>query len=412
MKADVLLAAIDHEAGVERDSVAFRLQVVYLETVRSWAKMAQTPTAHPRAVVGDIVSMSLRKLDNFFSRASTTTLVSARNSALTERKLELAQTLRQNKATLSQWRVAETTDRTAKLAIYDRIVTSTQESYGLDEPGLVWEKIVALVAPETATTKGGTSKSIGSDGAGRKIALVVGVQDYDDPTIKDLEYSQSDAEAVSDFLLMQGYQVRLLTSAAQQSITKGELRVQRASLTNLQEALVWLSDSDKDDQVVFYFSGHGSDEDNPLGDVRGFLLPADSKLTNLPGTALPVSAIRSALRRSKARKLALILDSCFAAGVKSVSWSSNTKAAGITNNLAFGSGRVSLFSSRDTEASKESKLCKHGYFTCHLLRAWGTGLRDANDVYNYVYQRVTNETKKKQHPRLDFDEAEGNVPTY
>ena len=80
--------------------------------------------------------------------------------------------------------------------------------------------------------------------------------------------------------------------------------------------------------------------------------------------------------------------------------------------LAFGFGKISIFSSRDNEPSLESPAHKHGYFTYHLLRAWEKGLRSADEVYGYVYEAVEKDTKGVQHPRRDYRETEGKAATY
>ena len=151
-----------------------------------------------------------------------------------------------------------------------------------------------------------------------------------------------------------------------------------------------------------------------MGDGRGFLVPSDARKDKIASTALPVAELRHALRNSEARIISLILDACFAAGVKSISKGGRKKASDITDNIvASGSGHVSLFSSRDNESSQESDRCRHGYFTCNLLIAWNhEALRAAEQVYSFVYKQVIQETKNSQHPRKDYDSAEGSVPTY
>lgn len=237
--------------------------------------------------------------------------------------------------------------------------------------------------------------------AGRKLAVVIGISDYHDPAIKDLYYGRRDAEAVADFLRIKGYEVRRLTDG-----TKGT-----ATLRSIRSALIWLSSAGPTDRVIFYFSGHGSDAPNPLGEGRGFLLPIDTDSKDLAASALPVAELRHAFERTSAQNVTLLLDTCFAAGAKSVSRQAPKKATDITGGM-FGPGRVALFSSRDNEPSLESHSDHHGYFTFFLLDAWHREMRAAEAVYRHLYHGVERDTKGQQHPRKEYLDAEGEVATF
>ncbi|MFZ6183669.1 right-handed parallel beta-helix repeat-containing protein [Nannocystis pusilla] len=237
--------------------------------------------------------------------------------------------------------------------------------------------------------------------AGRKLAVVIGISDYQDPTIKDLFYGRRDAEAVADFLRIKGYEVRRLSDGV-----KGT-----ATLRAIRSALVWLSSAGPTDRVIFYFSGHGSDSPNPLGEGYGFLLPADTDKKDLAASALPFAELRHAFERTSAQNVTLLLDTCFAAGAKSVSRQVHKKAADITGG-SFGPGRVALYSSRDNEPSLESHSDHHGYFTFFLLDAWRREMRAAEAVYRHLYHGVEGRTKGQQHPRKEYLDAEGEVATF
>ena len=238
---------------------------------------------------------------------------------------------------------------------------------------------------------------------GRSVAVVIGVQNYRDSNIRDLRFSHRDAAAVADLLRRAGYEVRLLTDHTAPAATLEEFR----------KALLWLSEAGPQDHALFYFSGHGSDAPNPLGEDRGFLLPVDSQQAHLPATALPLAELRRAVDRSASRRFTVLLDTCFAAGAKSVSRPRpGGKESEITSGLTFGSGKVALYSSRDNEPSLECERYQHGCFTYHVLAAWKAGRRAAEEVYLYLYERVAADTRGEQHPRKEYREAEGVVPLF
>lgn len=240
---------------------------------------------------------------------------------------------------------------------------------------------------------------------GRKLALVVGVQHYQDPAIKDLKYARSDAESVARYLRKAGYTVNLLTEAA-------------ASVTAVKAALINLTRAAPGDSVLIYLSVHGSGEPNPLGAGHGFLLLSDAQTSSIPSTSLAVQEIQTAVDRTASERVVLILDSCFSGGAsaqaKSIWTTRNIKGDGesITGSIVYGRGKIGLFSSRDNEVSLEADEFKHGYFTYYLLEAWGRGLRSVDEVYAYVQREVANSTKGQQHPRYSSAQAEGQAPTF
>jgi hypothetical protein len=241
--------------------------------------------------------------------------------------------------------------------------------------------------------------------AGRNLALVVGVQHYQDPAIKDLKYARSDAEAIARYLRTAGYTVTLLTETA-------------ASVTAVKAALINLTRAGPGDSVLVYFSVHGSGEPNPLGSGRGFLLLSDAQASSIPSTSLSVQEIQAAVDRTASERVVLIMDSCFSGGAsaqaKSIWTAVNIKgdAESITGSIAYGRGKIGLFSSRDNEVSLEADEFKHGYFTYYLLEAWSRGLRGVDDVYAYVLREVASSTKGQQHPRYSSAQAEGQAPTF
>lgn len=142
-----------------------------------------------------------------------------------------------------------------------------------------------------------------------------------------------------------------------------------------------------DDQIVFFFSGHGT---------PGGFVTSDRTLFNYQELVDIVS-------KSKAARVLCLIDACMSGSVKSIS----------ANNFGRGNSQpqITFMTSSDgTETSAESSLVGHGFFTKALLK----GLRGMCDkdtdkqitlieLFNYVYSDVTARTKgseKEQHPQL------------
>src|SRR5205085_9431702 len=84
----------------------------------------------------------------------------------------------------------------------------------------------------------------------KRVALLVGVNQYDSRNFRNLEYAERDVEELAKVLGPAGYEVHLLTASA-----TGE---NRAELKNIQKAVqALLSGRKKDDLLLVAMAGHG-----------------------------------------------------------------------------------------------------------------------------------------------------------
>ena len=127
-------------------------------------------------------------------------------------------------------------------------------------------------------------------------ALIIGINDYKDTKIPDLETAVNDAKAMAELLRERyGFQVKLLLD-------------RNATKEAIYRALRKLASSTKpDDSVLIYYAGHG-DLDRTYDD--GWWIPADAKSGN-PITYLDNVQVQKSMRSMKARHVLLISDSCY-----------------------------------------------------------------------------------------------------
>ncbi len=127
-------------------------------------------------------------------------------------------------------------------------------------------------------------------------ALIIGINDYKDPKIPDLETAVNDAKAMAKVLKDKyGFTVRLILDS-------------NATKEAIYRALRNMSSSAKpNDSVLIYYAGHG-DLDRQYDD--GWWIPADAKGGN-PVTYLDNVQVQKAMRSTKARHVLLISDSCY-----------------------------------------------------------------------------------------------------
>lgn len=211
----------------------------------------------------------------------------------------------------------------------------------------------------------------------RRRAILIGIDGYRDPAFPDLEHAGHDAESFAEILSAErggGFdEVVLLT---------GEEETTRAAIVRaLQEAR---SELRREDELVVYFSGHGTRVPDGNRRVR-FLLAGDSKPGDLEGTALELAAIQEFFGLlSPARKL-FVVDACFHGDGKSVVRPDPLDGAVIEGPdslvpraTAMGPAEAHLFATTSGRPSLESDELEHGVYTYFLLEALSWGLADAD----------------------------------
>lgn len=127
-------------------------------------------------------------------------------------------------------------------------------------------------------------------------ALIVGINEYQDSNISDLQTAVNDAEEMARILTKYyGFTTELLLD-------------QNATRKAIYQALRDLVISSKaDDSVLIYYAGHG-DLDRTFDD--GWWIPSDAKGGD-PVTYLDNGMVQKAIRSMKARHVLLISDACF-----------------------------------------------------------------------------------------------------
>lgn len=246
---------------------------------------------------------------------------------------------------------------------------------------------------------------------GNTYAVVVGISDYQDEGIPDLNYADDDALAFAGFL----------QSVAGGSLDEDHLKVlinEEATVAQFAIALDWLWEIVKEnDKVIIYFSGHGDVERKSLTQP-GFLLcwDAPAKVYMAGGTfALPMlQEVISTLSVQNKAKVIVITDAC-----RSGKLSGNSVGgAQITGaNLAKQySNEIKILSCQPEEYSIEGKQWGggRGAFSYHLINGL-MGLADNNEngqvslkeIGRYLEDRVTEEVAPlSQNPMIIGNKVE------
>ena len=208
---------------------------------------------------------------------------------------------------------------------------------------------------------------------GTKRALIVGISDYQDNNIADLQYAHNDAYAFYNFL---------------QSKTGGNLKDNqiellandKATLANLGLSLVGLIEkSQEGDEVILYFSGHG-DMDANLITHESYLVPHNAVFGNYMGSAFPINTLKNVIATlvNNGVSVTAYFDACHSGTIGQGKLGS-TQLSNEKLSASF-ANETKLMSCQVNESSLEGKQWGggRGCFSYHLINGLN-GKADSNE---------------------------------
>jgi N-acetylmuramoyl-L-alanine amidase len=267
--------------------------------------------------------------------------------------------------------------------------------------------VINVRADELTRSRNPAGPAISYEWGGRNYALVIGVSKYrfHEGGLRDLEYAHVDSRSIADFLK---------TRAGFKDPDISYLENENATVENVRAAVdLFLERARENDLIFLFFAGHGAQD--PFDPKSLYLILHDSKVTNMPRTALNMSELQASFtNRLRAKRMVILIDACHSGGVdagqttsvRQLERSENNTFSMYAEKLFSGAGRALLSSSDVNEISEEGKKWGHGVFTWALLE----GLRGPADInrdrvittgelFDFVSNRVRQETNSRQNPR-------------
>ena len=257
----------------------------------------------------------------------------------------------------------------------------------------------------------------------QKWALVIGIGQFTDATIPQLNYTGADAAAFATALKdpsIGGFpadNVHVLTD-------------KQATTKNIQEELNWIArHAEPNDLVVIYVATHGTPRTTDSAGGANYLITYDTEAYSggslnedaLYATAYPMVELANAVStRMKALRTAVFLDTCYSGGAAGANGSqpsaplANTAPSGsMLTHMTEGTGRIVIAASEVNEESLESSQLHHGYFTYFLLQALKSskGQTPLSQVYASVAQQVSTSVSSQgmhQHPVMNRSSADAD----
>jgi uncharacterized caspase-like protein len=248
-------------------------------------------------------------------------------------------------------------------------------------------------------------------------AIVIGIDQFEDPFIRGLRYARKDAEAVT----------RLL-----ERVPAGERRVttlldKQATLRGVQRAMDDLCRAVRPgDLALIYIASHGTPERrSPVTSPSAFLVLHDTEYAYIHATGVDLELqLADWMRRiEKASVVAVLLDACFsgAAGGRTFErrhMSGDPPPPPVSlKGLDLGEGRFVLTAADDEEVALESEDLEQGVFTHHLLQALqpegpGAATIGVGLLYDQISRAVSKGTEGRQRPILNGRIGGAEMPLF
>lgn len=283
--------------------------------------------------------------------------------------------------------------------------------------------LVALTACATpssrGTEKGGLvplrldEEALSSAYTPRRMALLVGISEFDDPHWRGLRYPAKDATDLAAAMLDPARgrfdQVRVLT--------RPEETTRAAILAALRE--LRKQAHRPDDVVVVYFSAHGTLARDATGELRRFLVTRDASYRAIAQTALSMDMLKAEFDALSSRRRLLVLASCHSGNGKSLlpkeleKELSGVKSGFYARPLEESSRASMVFAACDWgETAREDEGLRNDIYTHFLVEGLGGGADrntdgavTATEAHDYARRRTFAFTEGRQRPSAEILEV-------
>jgi uncharacterized caspase-like protein len=192
----------------------------------------------------------------------------------------------------------------------------------------------------------------------RKVAFLVGVEEYRDKDIKRVQFAENDVLGIAEALVQLGLSpdeiVMLVNTYATKTIISSRLKKLTSSL------LV-------DDVIYFYYAGHGFSQN----DVN-YITCYDTLRNDLAGTSIELQGVFKLLRDARVKQSVLFIDACQSGLPADASMRgiySKLSDAELEAFLADAQGCICFSSCKDSEDSFSHAALKHGIWSFHVIEA-------------------------------------------
>ncbi len=245
----------------------------------------------------------------------------------------------------------------------------------------------------------------------RRLALVVGVQRFDDARWRPLRFPAADAESLA----------AVLRDPARGAFDAIEVVAPGPTREDLRAALGRLAALDRDerDTVVVYVSSHGTLAHDATGLLRRYLVSRDTRMDDIPATALSMDELKSGFDKLRSRRKVLILATCHSGAGKSLLPEGVQQELGGIKAGFFvrpieevSRASVVLAASDWGETAREDEKLGNDIYTHFFVEALvigadrnGDGAVTASEAHDYARRMTYEFTDGQQRPSAESNEV-------
>ncbi len=270
-----------------------------------------------------------------------------------------------------------------------------------------------------SVVKGASSLQALPGGGGKRYAVCIGINNYEDADIKDLAKARNDARGLGEALKGVG-QFDSVFVMSDEVDPRFDAQRSYPRLANIRARLAYLADFiEPGDLVVLSFSGHGIADDKG----ESYLVAADTRNADPFATSLPLREVVAWLQKLKVRRSLLLIDAC--RETVSTRASRSLGGGGGLRSDRFESAEVSavFYATRNGWYSYEDDETDYGVFTRYVLEGvkgkadYQYGNRDGlvtfRELAGFVEDAVSGYAlarglKQRPYTRI-LDEASGDL---
>ncbi len=254
----------------------------------------------------------------------------------------------------------------------------------------------------------------------RRVAVLVGVQDYGDPALQGLRFPAKDARDLGAVLGDddRGAFDRVFVVEGGDDTTAAAIRDTIALAT---------ADLQRDDTFLLYLSGHGTLTLDAAAGSRLWFLPSDGQLDDPEGTGLAIADIEALVAALPARRRVLIMDTCHNGRSTGGSLAGRAVVGARTEALLQGfrgepppprglrevsESEARLFAAQSHQPAMEDPALENGVYTHYLIDALttstaradldGDGLVDVAEAHEHARDQTIRHTGGIQVPRAEY----------
>lgn len=253
----------------------------------------------------------------------------------------------------------------------------------------------------------------------RFFALIIGINDYEDTGVTDLNYCVFDATDIKNSLIDNGWNEDEIVFLTNSALTKSAI---------LNTLVSFVDQAEKNDYILVYYSGHGTVLEDLNGDesdgIDEVIVPVDYEQGN-NSTLILDDTLGEIFSDCKTEKGIFIFDSCNSGGFinKFLNYSNLnarfTESGSVKGTATNGDLDITQFpvlaASGQYEYAYENSFLQHGVFTYFILEAL-SGLRADKDNDGFItirelFDYAVNQTESyldyyygfvSQHPQLRY----------